>query len=603
MLQSSVLKIFLAGADGTFDILKFADPELGSDDDKFLDEQLDLMEGTSKPEETKTDQPPKHEVASTSVRPEQERPEEKPVVPAVAADDAGKDTDDDKSQDQKANPAKDFQAKFLEFSQKRQEQYALDAARLAKDGKKDEKDKKAGGAKETKGVSHIAALLQGTEPIGSRLERSEIEKRLQAGVRASEAGKPQTDPLGLGLGQRPGLGPGMSPLHHGPSPHQGPLTPVHMSPSGSIGVPGTPGLPSPKFIPSPRSGQPSPRTPNMHSPFSQMPVHSPHSQPVTPGASQLSPFSTSVQSPFSPPVSAHSPFGSGLVSAPLSPYSQGAQPRPVLSHSQTSFGPNTPQGMLNPSPQSVGHPQTQSFPMHHSPRATITPTNQYTQGTYGQQLNHVPPRGSTLTPTPSSILYGQSIASQHGIRNQGPRLPFPQVSQPGGEEGQGQEGMPPSVVMSQAGMPGQPPSSIAQQLQGEAAAEIAKLLHQQGSMVSVSMAGPGPQGMAGMRPERPGMPQTSHPNLQQQLAHGHSGMGPRGLPPGYVGQGQARLQHPPGMRLLGPRMPGYPGSGGPGMVRPAQMPPPQPKEQSTLLDELLEQVRIFLYHSCHIGKI
>ncbi|XP_048237798.1 histone-lysine N-methyltransferase 2C-like isoform X4 [Haliotis rufescens] len=579
----------LLSADGTFDILKFADPELGSDDDKFLDEQLDLMEGTSKPEETKTDQPPKHEVASTSVRPEQERPEEKPVVPAVAADDAGKDTDDEKSQDQKANPAKDFQAKFLEFSQKRQEQYALDAARLAKDGKKDEKDKKAGGAKETKGVSHIAALLQGTEPIGSRLERSEIEKRLQAGVRASEAGKPQTDPLGLGLGQRPGFGPGMSPLHHGPSPHQGPLTPVHMSPSGSIGVPGTPGLPSPKFIPSPRSGQPSPRTPNMHSPFSQMPVHSPHSQPVTPGASQLSPFSTSVQSPFSPPVSAHSPFGSGLVSAPLSPYSQGAQPRPVLSHSQTSFGPNTPQGMLNPSPQSVGHPQTQSFPMHHSPRATITPTNQYTQGTYGQQLNHVPPRGSTLTPTPSSILYGQSIASQHGIRNQGPRLPFPQVSQPGGEEGQGQEGMPPSVVMSQAGMPGQPPSSIAQQLQGEAAAEIAKLLHQQGSMVSVSMAGPGPQGMAGMRPERPGMPQTSHPNLQQQLAHGHSGMGPRGLPPGYVGQGQARLQHPPGMRLLGPRMPGYPGSGGPGMVRPAQMPPPQPKEQSTLLDELLEQ--------------
>ena len=67
-------------------------------------------------------------------------------------------------------------------------------------------------------------------------------------------------------------------------------------------------------------------------------------------------------------------------------------------------------------------------------RATITPTNQYNQGSYSQPLGALgpPPRGATLTPTPSSILYGQSAATQQALRPQGPR-PFPSGQELGGE--------------------------------------------------------------------------------------------------------------------------------------------------------------------------
>lgn len=67
-------------------------------------------------------------------------------------------------------------------------------------------------------------------------------------------------------------------------------------------------------------------------------------------------------------------------------------------------------------------------------RATITPTNQYNQGSYSQPLGVLgpPPRGATLTPTPSSIVYGQSAATQHTLRPQGPR-PFPPCSELSGD--------------------------------------------------------------------------------------------------------------------------------------------------------------------------
>merc|ERR1712012_1190131 len=82
---------------------------------------------------------------------------------------------------------------------------------------------------------------------------------------------------------------------------------------------------------SPRSGQPSPRTPSMQSPFNLLSGRhsaSPHSQPLTPGGPQLSPFSAgSIQVPFSPPNSAgNQQFGHGPGSAPHSPYPQSSQP-------------------------------------------------------------------------------------------------------------------------------------------------------------------------------------------------------------------------------------------------------------------------------------
>lgn len=119
--------------------------------------------------------------------------------------------------------------------------------------------------------------------------------------------------------QRPPFGPGLqSPGVQQSSPSQGGV------------VPGPSGLPSPKVSQSPRSGQPSPRTPGIQSPYSQMiggrHSVSPHSQPLTP-VGQMSPFSQhgSGQSPFSPPVSSstQSPFAvatGGSMSTPQSPY-------------------------------------------------------------------------------------------------------------------------------------------------------------------------------------------------------------------------------------------------------------------------------------------
>ena len=85
---------------------------------------------------------------------------------------------------------------------------------------------------------------------------------------------------------------------------------------------------------SPRSGQPSPRTPGIQSPFNTLLAGrhsaSPHSQPMTPGGPQLSPFSgTNAQMPFSPPANAGvgaPPYPQGPGSAPHSPYPTSSQP-------------------------------------------------------------------------------------------------------------------------------------------------------------------------------------------------------------------------------------------------------------------------------------
>lgn len=87
-----------------------------------------------------------------------------------------------------------------------------------------------------------------------------------------------------------------------------------------------------QIIHSPRSGQPSPRTPGIQSPFNTLlsgrHSASPHSQPMTPAGPQLSPFSAgSVQIPFSPPSSAsQQAYGQGPGSAPHSPYPTTGQP-------------------------------------------------------------------------------------------------------------------------------------------------------------------------------------------------------------------------------------------------------------------------------------
>ena len=160
------------------------------------------------------------------------------------------------------------------------------------------------------------------------------------------------------------------------------------SPQGGAG-PGPSGLPSPKVSHSPRSGQPSPRTPGIQSPYSQVlggrHSVSPHSQPMTP-AGQMSPFSQhgSGQSPFSPPISsAQSPFGVSAgtsSSTPQSPYALQGPSRTMspftmaASAGQVSSSQPGPLQHLPPPQQ----PPPQQMVSTHSHQQTCTHTHTHT---------------------------------------------------------------------------------------------------------------------------------------------------------------------------------------------------------------------------------
>lgn len=346
--------------DGSFDILKFADPTLDLDDAGGI---LDLMDDVKEEEEDKATEENKTD-EKQDIKKEDIKPDAAALAEAAAnAANAGGEVD--------------FQAKFLEFSKKR--------------------DGTAANGQDQKNKSQIAAILQ-------------------AGGRVLERKDSQTSETGS------------IPAHH-PSPlHQigamaGTQVAGQLSPSGGKyhqQSPSTPGMASPKVMPSPKSNAPSPRTPGVASPFSQHPTQ------------QQSPFSQ--HSPFSPPVSSgtQSPFTAPptSTSAPQSPFGlPGQTPSPF---------PMPPGASPSSQPQYV--PMSQAPPASsqqspRSPRGTVNPTNQYMQGSYSQQIMQVPPRGSTLTPTPNSILYGQPPVSQHMMRGQqphgmmGPRPPFTSQAQ------------------------------------------------------------------------------------------------------------------------------------------------------------------------------
>ena len=315
-------------------------------------------------------------------------------------------SEEDKESDaaKTASGVADFQAKFLEFSQKKSEERKTDGTQ---DLSETEKKKQ-----EQQNISQIAALLQSTEHMGRTLERRDSQKSDSGSLSGKDhmphtPGTPSGIPSGLDQGQmaamgpRPPFGPNMqSPLHQ--------MHPAQPSPGSSGGgyppqAPTTPGQPSPQVMQSPKSNIPSPRTPNVQSPFN-------------PNVGQMSPF-PQTHSPFSPSVSTAS-------SAPQSPFG--------AAKTQSPF--TLPVGSSNQSPYGTPDGPSQS-PGQRSPRGTITPTNQYMQGTYAQQLMHGPPRGTTLTPTPNSIPYGQSVTSMHALRNPGatnmagPRPPYSSPSQ------------------------------------------------------------------------------------------------------------------------------------------------------------------------------
>ncbi|XP_052693645.1 histone-lysine N-methyltransferase 2C-like isoform X7 [Crassostrea angulata] len=608
----------LLSSDGTFDIIKFVDTdtELNLDENKSIFDDLDDVESGSM---DKGDS--KEDMKMTKEK---------------------MDSDLDSSKSGGGIP--DFQSKFLEFSQKKNEERKIGAEGSGQMSEMDKKDQQS--------ISQIAALLQqqSSEHMPPTLERRDSVKsdsslpgkeqlpRTPGSGPLTPSGKqPGVDQGFPGMGSRGPYSAGMhSPLHQMQS------IPTQPSP-GSTYPPGqgppTPGLPSPKIMPSPRSNIPSPRTPSVQSPFNPM-------------NSQQSPF-PQTQSPFSPTVS----------SAPQSPYAAN-KPQPSFS---------LPVGSTNqPGYSTVESGVPVQSPGQRSPRGTITPTNQYMQGTYGQPMMQGPPRATTLTPTPTSILYGgQSGMAQHGMRNpvpasmNGSRPPFSGASaHPMGHSMEtatsqmhsmdpsavphmatsqsshtpgDMQGHPPSsqstATMPPYGMPGQrmpgirppmgiPTSSVPSSAPGAQGGGRPQLLQDQPLLIQDlleqyedgsrkikltqekqeqqrqaqqqamgMMQRPPPEAMMG-QPPRPGMPMGQYRPRMEGMRHpvdpNWNVQRPYGQP--EIPPGQPQFVRMPGQQMP-PRMPGPYVGQPPGVVGPMGIPtPPPPPPQPPMTGELTPEL-------------
>jgi hypothetical protein len=491
--------------DGYFDILKYADPE--HDLDIEGQNIFDLVGEHENDAETKA-----HDKSAGD--------QSKPKVGDTAKHNKSE------SQPSGNKPETDFQSKFLEFSQKKKEDQAGT-------------DNLSESEKSKQEFNQIAALLQKSEQLGHKLERRDSQKSDGSGKDHTGPNTPVMDQMGniqtpgMAVGPRHSFPAGIhSPMHQS---FPGTAVPSPGSAAGSFQqAPGTPGLVSPKVMPSPRSSAPSPKTPNALSPFSQQPL-----TPVVTGQQQQSPFSQPTNSPFSPSVTCtQSPFNTAVsTSAPQSPYG--------TSVSQPPFG--LPPGSLQPTfgPQTSPMSTSQS-PGQRSPRGAITPTNQYIQGAYGKPPMQVSQQGGTLGPAPNSVMYG------------GPRLPYSGAA--GGIPGEGFATEIDPALSGQAGvrMPG---TSV------------------QSSMPNVSMP---------YQPGQEGMPRfPTQPPMR--------GVTP-GVPPGFSGTGKpGMVGFPPGMRMPPMRQPS-PGLASPGLTTPTSQNSSAKsqllQEQPLLIQDLLEKVSI-----------
>ncbi|XP_059154742.1 histone-lysine N-methyltransferase 2C-like isoform X4 [Physella acuta] len=570
----------LLSADGTFDILKYADPDLDLDLDDKMFEQLDFIEENQGSENKKSD-----EEKSDDVKDEVKEEKETDAI--------------------KARP--DFQAQFLEFNQRQKSEM--------KKEKEDGDAAKAAEEKEKTEVGQIAAkLLQGAETMTSRLASGDPN--------TSDIKPTGLETGGIGLPRTPFL-PNLS------SPH------MQMSPSQLPPQPTSSGLPSPKIMHSPRSGQPSPRTPGIQSPFNAIlsgrHSASPHSQPMTPGGSQLSPFSTVNQIPFSPPASsaAQQGYGQGSGSAPHSPYPTSSQPpfsnlSPAPPHMVYPPGNMGPRG---PGFNQMGHPGgPRGPPMYGQPPHGIRPQD-------GQQGRFPRPDGMELMegmgprmPQPMTMQDGRPHPMYQGMPPRGMRGPPPQPTSnhPGMQQmphpqarqqfaGQPQRlSHPPQVRVMGPRQPGQnfpggpPPGGPQSQAQREQHTLLDELLEQEkeeqkrqaeqqaiihrrdlGEQGMPSMSpgmspvpGPSPHSMGGMpmRMEHPGVRMSGPPEGWSPGPEGGppGGQFPQGFPPRMMHPGMSQrppvpFQGPPEIRGPGPSNAGPPPPG-----QQVPMVPPQP---------------------------
>ncbi|KAH9514337.1 hypothetical protein Btru_028795, partial [Bulinus truncatus] len=516
----------LLSADGTFDILKYTDPDLDLDLDDKMFEHLDFIDESHTGDAKKSD-------------------DEK----AFDLKDESKDEKDHDGVKSRSSTAPDFQAQFLEFNQRHKlEAKSESDVKAAKIAEEKEKEKTE--------VGQIAAMLQGTEALAS----TSLQDIKPSGL----------DPSTMGLNRPAAF------LQNLASPH------MQMSPSQGQGQPGSSGLPSPKIMQSPRSGQPSPRTPGIQSPFNALlsgrHSASPHSQPMTPAGPQLSPFSASnAQNPFSPPASAGGQgYGQGPGSAPHSPYPTTAQP---------PFG-----NLSSPGPphmMSPGYPPSAMGPrgpggynqMGHSGGPRMPPM--YSHGIRGHdgQPGRFPRPGEgglegieglgPRMPQPMSMQDGRPHPMYQSMQQRGMRVPPPLSNHPGMPQmGMPQSrhqfpGQPPRLSHPpqvrgmgprqpgppfQGGPPGGPqnqaPSTLLDELLEQEKEEQKRQAEQQAMMHRRDVSGE--QGMHSMSPSMSSM-SPGIPNISAGMPP-VSGVGPSTH---NMGGMPMRMDHP-GMRMTGP---------------------------------------------------
>lgn len=417
MLKRPFLR--LSDEDGTFDILQYADPELNKElGTDFLDELvLDETDcnGDSK-EEERQDSPDESNSLAADERTETIKTESNSEETIISSETNDSKSNSIQSSEQKSQS--DFQAKFLEFSQMRKEEPPPTPPSTSNSDTKGSVLNKEGHTEKSSTIQnsrHIAALLQSSPDQKSLVMKIEPDLQNQnssQSVKEQKESSPTSSMSNLSASS-PKV---QSTLQSGTicnSPIESLSTMIERSRPPSRQMSGM--LPSPKDS-LPKSGLSSPRTPSAHSPFGQ--VSGPQS------SSQLtrhSPMSASTaQSPFSPgypqslttaSVGSVSSAGHTPPSAPSSraqsPYLSGADR--VIQYNQNSQSASTAAPNVGQSSPTLG--------FHQIGRGTVPPVNQYIQGTYGQPQTHLPPRGGILTPTPNSILYGQSVTNQNFLKH------------------------------------------------------------------------------------------------------------------------------------------------------------------------------------------
>ncbi|XP_064643993.1 histone-lysine N-methyltransferase 2C-like isoform X4 [Lineus longissimus] len=539
----------LLGADGSFNLLEYADPDLDSalheatQDKSIFDEHL----GLKKPDKTGKEEEKKSEegVAADAVKTE------------IKSEDGKDDKSDDGSKDSadRAKQVGDFQAQFLAFSRRMSE-----------------KDTDKEGGENTEGIKKEEMVMVKQERPGSAVQSPQMAAIKQA----ASAQMSPTSPMV----STPSQVASQSPMH---SPQINAL--MQMSPR--------PGSHTPSSIPSPYAQPPAQMSPRIGvpSPFSQKPMSHSSSMPPTPSFSPSQTGSPNMTDRNTPNQTAMLPSPQQQM-PPVRPPVPSSAPNAATTHSALSQALASPskasQGLLPQEQQMLAMVQQRlqgprgfrpPFPMQNKP---YPPGSKPMQRPMGQQPMQSGPGGRMPGPGGQMGPRGYMPASQGMMQRMPgfhPRMMDPRMMDPRMME---QRMMEPRMME---------PRMMEPRMMEPRMMEPRMMDPRMMAGGSGMQGGPGmpPRGPPGMTPGHATPPGMS-PGGSQVTPPGTPGAGPR-QPMMMPGAGQGMPQ-----RMQMPRNPSP-------MMSPTQQQTREQKERALLLEEqpllledLLEQEKIEQRH-------